>query len=346
VVDIVRAELIFPPAKICDLGVTYHRERRELLAAWTAPDRDYSEGYHLLYAGTSDNLLGDTDTQRIVFSGRDRAGSRVEYTAHLPSLTSDLYVGLRAEDQSGSLGRISNLVYVRIPAQAESGSPDEAEDDVASVTLSEWNMLVLGSVVGTVLVITLSLLTGLACWLCRKRHSSKHSSLHGFSTKSSGVNAAIPSPAHSVATDTSSYRSEGKHSNHMLVPPMVKPLPSSTSFAANITPTYWSASQILGHQDLKHNDHGYNVTGQEYGHHVHPDQHVHHPLNTYYTDDDDHDDHYVNYGSDLVDEALEVNTSNYKSDETSSTLPSDQGSVTNMNPRQDEALIHRNITQV
>ena len=39
-------------------------------------------------------------------------------------------------------------------------------------------------------------------------------------------------------------------SDHQLVPPMNKP-PSSTSFAANLTPTYWSASQLLSHHEKR-----------------------------------------------------------------------------------------------
>ena len=125
---------------------------------------------------------------------------------------------------------------------------------------------------------------------------------------------------------------------------MSQPPPSSTSFAANITPTYWSASQLLadhehrtGASDTKHSNHDhphYCLTDPEYGHHVHPSDHLYdqyYPAHHDYRNTNHYhnlvvNDEFGDYGSDLVDEVLEVNTSNCKSDlnissETSSTLP-------------------------
>ena len=159
---------------------------------------------------------------------------------------------------------------------------------------------------------------------------------------------------------------------------MSHPPPSSTSFAANITPTYWSASQLLsdhehrtGASDPEQNnpDHPhYYVTDPDYGQHVHPSDHLY---GQYYLEHLDHrntnnyhnhvenEEQFDDYDSDLVDEVLEVNTSTCKSDlnmsgETSSTLPmigtSEQGSVKALRGCSASLIsttdTHRNISQV
>ena len=106
---------------------------------------------------------------------------------------------------------------------------------------------------------------------------------------------------------------------------MSQALPSSTSFGANITPTYWSASQILGHSEGRA---GYSDDDHGHKHHHHHGGYPHDQYYTYHShnhleDDEDMIDDYV---SDLVNEVLEVSTSKDKidlniSDETSSTLP-------------------------
>ena len=329
---------VFPPAKIGDLSAVYDNNSH-LLLSWTVPYDGPVSSYYLLYSPSCDKLLGQ-DSDRIVFTHKSRAGQRVEHA--LPLVVDGegggLYVGLRAEDSNGNIGRISNLVYVNISMTPDSHY--QGDEDYPSITLSESNLAVLGSVVGIIMVITLSLITSITCWLCRRRQKSQH----GFSTstRSSGVNVSIPSPVHSEATDTSSYSlSEGKHKNNLLV----QALPSNTSFAANITPTYWSASQLLANiedrnedtedKHKNHDHHDYIVSGQEYTYHVQPPHrlhdhhhyhHHHHHAHNYNTRDDGD---YDNYGSDLVDEVLEGNTST----DTTSTLHSDTGSVVDMDQR-------------
>ena len=386
VVDIETVEMdgdIFPPAKIGDLEVTFKQDEQVLSASWTAPGGDYSDGevsgYHLVYSASIDSLLQPVseDRELIVISRSDRAGVRVSHSFHFEGVQGDVYVGLRAEDSSGNLGKISNLVRVNIPSRP-TNTPDPTNHHSTTSTLSETNWAVIGSVLGIILVLTLSLLAILACWLCRTMPPSKPSSLHGFNTKSSGVNVHIPSPAQSVSTDASSCYSQTKLSSHPLVPPMSHPPPSSTSFANNITPTYWSASQLLTEHEHRisaspadHNNHNhplYYVTSPEHVDHVHPSDHLYHQYypvhhqghahdlrNTYnYHNQTVNDEQFGDYGSDLVDEVLEVNTTKSKSDlnisdASSSTLlminHSLQGSVTSLSSRSVPDN-KRNITQV
>ena len=173
VVDIVSIETdrdIFPPATIGDLGVTYNSDEEELIASWTAPGGDYNDGevsgYHLVYSASIDSLLQPVseDRELIVISRRDRAGVRVDHAFQLEGVQGDLYVGIRAEDDSGNLGRISNLVSVNIPRNAVN-TPTTHQP---TLTLSETNWGVIGSVLGIILVISLSVLAFLRAGFVEK----------------------------------------------------------------------------------------------------------------------------------------------------------------------------------
>ena len=332
VVDIASVEMeedVFPPAKIGDLSAVYDNDTH-LLLSWTTPGGDYNDGavsgYHLLYSSSCDSLLLGQDSDSIVFYQSDRAGMRVEYRTNYSLVTGPGYVGLRAVDSSGNIGRISKLVYLN--------TTTHTSRDHQSPCRSTSKMTVLGIVVGIILMITLSLITGITCWLCRSRLPHKQESLHGFKTKSSGVNVDISSST--TSSDTNSY----KQNNNLLVPTLSQSLPSS----ADVTPTYWSASQLLADHE--------NRTGGRQQYCLHQPDHLHHPhplhnhgvfspisnlsKGHYF----DNDEYVEEYGSDLVDEVLEVSTSECKSDlnisdETSSTLP-----MLGMD------LMNRNITQV
>ena len=364
VVDFATVEMdksIFPPSKIGDLEVTYDNKEYALLASWTAPGGDYRDGevtgYHVVYSASIDSLLGPLreDTELKVISRSDRAGAIVEHRFNIHGVQGAVYVGIRAEDSSGNLGKISNLVFVNIPSRPVNTDPENQPS--ATSMLSETNWVVIGCVLGIILVIFLSLLALLVCWLCRTRKRCKPNSLHGFNTKSSGVNVHIPSPAHSVSTNAISYNSEHKLSNLPLVPPMSRPPPSSTSFANNITPTYWSASQLLAEHEQRvssgQEDPFYYVTSPELDNHLHlsdydhPQNYFYDPRNNYSFDNQIViEEQFGDYSSDLADEALEVNTTKSvqdlnMSDESSSTIL--QGSIAS---QCSSIQIMKNITQV
>merc|ERR1719225_742642 len=124
---------------------------------------------------------------------------RVEYRTNYSLVTGPGYVGLRAVDSSGNIGRISNLVYLNITTHTS-----RDHENPCSSTRSEGKMTVLGIVVGIILMITLSLMTGITCWHCRSRLPRKQESLHGFKTKSSGVNVDISSST--TSSDTNTYK--------------------------------------------------------------------------------------------------------------------------------------------
>ena len=334
VVDIAGVEgvTVLPPAKIGDLSAVYDNNTH-LLLSWTTPGGDYNDGvvcgYHLLYSSSCDSLLLGQDSDSIVFYLRHKAGVRVEYTTNYTLLTGGVYVGLRAVDCAGNTGRISNLVYLNITTHTAMD-----HQNPGSYTRSENKMTVLGIVVGIILVITLSLLTSITCWFCRSRIPHKQELQHGFKTKSSGVNVDISSST--TSSDTISY----KQNNNLLAPTLSQPLPGS----ADVTPTYWSASQLLAdHENRTGGRHQHYHHQPDHLHHLHPPHnhgHLHQISNNSEEHYFDNDEYVDDYGSDLVDEVLEVSTSECKSDlnisdETSSTLP-----MLGMD------LMHRNITQV
>ena len=68
----------------------------------------------------------------------------------------------------------------------------------------------------------------------------------------------IPSPPQSESTDASSYESDLKEQGGVYGKTQGTPLGpgqhSATSFGNNLTPTYWSASQLLGEHELRKRD--------------------------------------------------------------------------------------------
>ena len=73
-----------------------------------------------------------------------------------------------------------------------------------------------------------------------------------------GVKVDIPSPPQSESTDASSYESDLKEQGGVYGKTQGTPLGpgqhSATSFGNNLTPTYWSASQLLGEHELRKRD--------------------------------------------------------------------------------------------
>jgi hypothetical protein len=195
------------------------------------------------------------------------------------------------------------------------------------------------------------------------------------------VNVHIPSPSHSLSTASSSASaSPTKPLSAPLVPVMSAP-PSSRSMA-HLTPTYWSASQLLAeHERGQHpmncdqrwgdeesrqggsNQPLYYTTVPEHPQHSHPGQHYtpyypvpppsHHHHNHMSTDDEGG----TSYHSDMVEEVLEgdlsrgdatlvINTST----ESGSTLPmisrSRTGSLVSLTSGRLSSAKARSITQV
>ena len=257
-----------PPAKIGDFVVQQIEAAAAAAAAvtssmltgsWTAVGGNYQDGeadhYRIFYSATLADLLllprGEGEAPGPVpfaqVANTDQPGSLARHNFSLNTNASGLlYLAVQAVDAAGNGGRLSNPVRIWLPDRAanDTGST-ESQTNTGSPIVEDWTII--GIVVGIIAFVLVTLVTLVLCLLCWRRGSvSRASKIKIRTTRSSGVNVHIPSPTRSDATDVS-YESE-----HQLVPAMSKPPPpSSTSFANNITPTYWSASQLLSEHEQR-----------------------------------------------------------------------------------------------
>ena len=106
-------------------------------------------------------------------------------------------------------------------------------------------------------ILQILLLVGVYVYFFVVRRQPRH-----HKSKSSGVNVDLPATNGSAASDNSSFDDAKNSSSNQLVPQIstissvYKTVQqngsSSTSFANGITPTYWSASQLLKeHEERK-----------------------------------------------------------------------------------------------
>ena len=171
---------------------------------------------------------------------------------------------------------MSNIVIVNVPPPLVEPTEPGAMEPIVLKSPTDWTMI--GAIIGAVGVLLLVLVVGLYCHFCRKSTAgagaskfSKSAFARDLKTNSSGgskgkgVKVEIPSPPESEQTDSSSYESDLKgSSNNHLVGPILHPKMSSTSFGNNITPTYWSASQLLSEHEQRKRNGEDEEGGQDY----------------------------------------------------------------------------------
>ena len=251
------------PAKVGDLALAaVPGTADQLLATWTAPGGDYNDGpvvsYRFVFSHKMEELLAPAVTIPALdgLKREDTPGQAVSHTVKFQYYNQDYYVGMFAFDQLGNRGRMSNIVLVNIPAPATEDSLSESRESPATAE-TPWT-LVAALLGGLGLLVIIVLATLLTCKFCHKSTVNKFSKDSFAKTlKSSGVKVEFPSPAQSESTETSSYESElaGKQR-------------SSTSFGSGLTPTYWSASQLLGQHEQRvahhHHQHQHPQQHQEY----------------------------------------------------------------------------------
>ena len=244
---------LIQPGKIGDLAIAVSNTS-QLVMTWTAPGGDYNDGsvvtYRLVYSHNIEELVrSGTPPALDGLKRTDAAGARVEHAVSFPYYNQDYYVGVAASDEHGNRGRMSNIVLVHIPGP-DTGAQSTVSPSTGRGGDTDW--VVVGCAVGGAAFLLLTLLAVLCiCRCCRGRRAGSRFSKDKFakSLKSSGVKVEFPSPAQSETTDTSSYESEQQKQQQQQHGTM-KPH-SSTSFAANLTPTYWSASQLLGQHEMR-----------------------------------------------------------------------------------------------
>jgi hypothetical protein len=259
---------LMPPARIGDLRLEADDTGRKLVAQWTAPGDDFDSGnvssYKFIFSEDITDLL-DASRQPPVLhtvTRQDEAGAKATYSFTFKRYDQDYHVAMYGLDESGNAANISNIVLVRLPQPPGTEGPtDPSEPDPLSPRETDWIMV--GVVSGVVLTLLILLLVGLYIYffMFRRRNHNK--------SKSSGVNVDLPANT-GAGSDNSSFDEAKNSSSNQLVPQIStisnaykaavasnhhndhSDTNGSASFANGITPTYWSASQLLKeHEERK-----------------------------------------------------------------------------------------------
>ncbi len=256
-----------PPARISDLALGPDKTGRKLVAIWTAPGQDYDHGtisrYDFVFSEDITDLLDPSRHPPVlheVSSRTDDAGTKATYSFTFNNYDKDYHVAIYAIDNQGNKGALSNIVMVRFPQPPSTEDPIDPTAEPPGPDETDWVMV--GVVSGVVLTLVILLLVGLYLYffMGKKRRSNSP-----MKSKSSGVNVDMPVNAN--ASDNSSFDDTKNSSSNHLVPHIStisnayksmtdgRPPPgasSSSSFANGLTPTYWSASQLLKeHEERK-----------------------------------------------------------------------------------------------
>ena len=324
------------PGRITDLTAAYREAEHEVELSWGVPESlTEIERFTLSWSHDIDSVIRGLDTRDVVLT-RVRGQGRVTQVVPGPEVAAPtmVYYVVRSEDSAGRLSLVSNIIYLNITRDVQQGS---WLDDVSQLD-GETDYTLLGVVLGIITVFSLLTILVVSAWLTRRRASArdKLGAMNGFTNKvsSTGVNVVIDK------TDTSR-----DFSSHMAAPASspsqgqgVAP-PSSTSFANNLTPTYWSASQLLADHEtrsrkLPRESHHHHHHGQHY-HQYYP---VHHQLHHHHYDVDDQD------MSDILED--NNNDAANSSDQSSSTIVMLNTSMSSSNTGTGGSVRKKNITQV
>ena len=263
-----------PPSKIGDLRINVLSDQSELEAHWTAPggnfDSGYVSGYNFVYSNLISEILpllsnNDPTSLKVLhkLQRRDSAGTVTSHRFTFMDYDQTFFIGMYAYDQSGNEGRLSNIVQVKMP-KPFGPNPSPGPTDPTSTTNWLTVGIIAASVVGVLFILLIVLYVYFFC--IRRKQLKEGKNL--TKSKSSGVNvdiqqASVPNSAGSDRTDASSYDDAKNSSSNQLVPNIstitetynqhnMNGNKGPRSFGNGITPTYWSASQLLKeHEDRK-----------------------------------------------------------------------------------------------
>ena len=294
------------PRRVTDLRVKYRANSHQVELNWSRPDSVVElevESYTVSYSDNMKTVILGSETRDTVITASDIEVKDGVLSQVLPGpeLAGIVYFTIRARNKEGAVGPLSNIVYLNVTASHNINPPSLEE-------LSEYNYTLLGAVLGVITVFSLLTILAVSCWLQRRRHSrGKLGSLHGFSNKvSSGVNVVIDKSTSKLDSEPAIRHVATSISSSATISATTSPVPpSSTSFANNITPTYWSASQLLADHEHRKRDNPNNYHHHHHGHHYHQYYPVH------------HESHFEDHDSDLLEDN---NNEHNTSDHSSSTL--------------------------
>ena len=265
--DIKKSDDQVPPARIGDLKIRQlpgSNTQDRLLAEWTAPGGDFNAGsvasYRFVFSSNIQDLLDPRGHPEVLlgFDRLERAGTAAKFDFNFPHYDKDFYVGAYGFDMAGNRAKISNLVHVRINSPKVK-SQDAVPVSAPSKVEEELNWVIIGAIIGTIGVLLILVISSIAYYVCvtRKRNLK------------TGSTSSVIGGAQSDETDSSSFDSDIKNimSNPLgpalalprqqvlhQQPPSQQNTPTDTN-STNVTPVYWSASQLLSKLDHKQYPH-------------------------------------------------------------------------------------------
>ena len=326
------------PGRITDLEAEYREEEHEVTLGWSVPESQTEiEKFTLSYSHNIDSVIRGLETRDVVLS-RVPGQSRVSQVLPGPEVASPtvVYYVVRSEDSAGRLSLVSNILYLNITR----GIAQDTWIDRGR-GLGDTDYTLLGVVLGVITVFSLLTILGVSAWLTRRRASSRDKlrAMNGFTNKvsSTGVNVVIDKtdPGSRDLSQVTHVASGPSVSGSLASSSVVIP-PSSTSFANNITPTYWSASQLLADHETRSRKP--RESHHPHGQHYHQYYPVHHQLHHHHYDVDDQD----------MSDILEDNNNDVanSSDQSSSTIVMLNTSMSSSNTGTGGSVRKKNITQV
>ena len=226
------------PGKIGDLQLTVLKaDEQQLLARWTAPGGDFSDGqvmtYRFVYSQKMEELLTPATTAPALdgLKRADTGGQVVSHLINFNAAAADYYVGLYAFDEAGNRGAMSNIVLVNVPPPTHPPNTTGTMEPIVSADTTDWTLI--GAIIGAVGVLLLLLVLGLYCHCLRgaggassaagRRGRFNKSAFASKLKSNAGVKVEIPSPPASENTDSSSYESDIKGGNATLVSGIAHP---------------------------------------------------------------------------------------------------------------------------
>ena len=216
-----------PPARIVDFTIVEYQDY-EMVVSWTAPGDDFTDGnvekYFITFFSDIDQaMLEDESLKTIDIVNKSNDGERVIQKLDLRNITEDCYAAVRAVDEDGNMGKMSNLVRLKVVEKLPKTDINTVED-----TPDDNDTIIVITVVCITLVILAIVLTIV---MLRRKAMTPCDPV----TKSHGVTAIITTG--NKRTRSSSFKLQSRQGSYQ---------PSRTSFINNITPTFWSASQLVG----------------------------------------------------------------------------------------------------
>ncbi len=249
--------------------------------------------YRFVFSTRIEELLDPNGQPEVLlgFDRMERGGTAAKFDFNFPHYDRDFYVGAYGFDVAGNRGKISNLVHVRIPAPSYNGkgvSEGPAPIKAPTGEASDANWILIGGVSGAIGVLFLLAIVAIVYYnvVARKKSvktGSTSSVMNGGGsatdeTDSSSFDSDIKNimanplgPALRHAPTHHSHINSNGYSNGQ--PPVgvhhashngghahlngggnisLQATPTDTN-STNVTPVYWSASQLLS--KLDHNKH-------------------------------------------------------------------------------------------